>query len=304
MLSHTEQERYARQIILEGWGLDGQERLKEKTAFVAGAGGSGSVILTQLALLGIGKIKLCDFDTVAVSNLNRQFIHCTSDESRVGMPKVFSAKKTIGFINPYVEVEIFHKKITVDNIDEMVGDADIIFDSVDSFPVKFILSESAIRKSIPHLFYGMADINSFVGLFYPPYSPCFHCLFDAAKVGKLSYIERFFKKTATMSPPTPVCCSTLFSSAGFAMTEALKLMLNLGEPMYKKFFLFLQKGTENQFQAKGWQGVMFWASDHFKSQAIQQGIDLLNGRFARKFMFELAVERNNICPQCRQFYVK
>ena len=120
MLTDKEMIRYSRQILLEDWGTETQNKLKSKTVFVAGAGGSGSPIITQLALLGVGCIRICDYDEIELSNLNRQFIHCISGENRIGLNKATSAKMTIKNINPNIEVEIFLDKIDKDNVDKMI----------------------------------------------------------------------------------------------------------------------------------------------------------------------------------------
>jgi len=104
-LSRDEKTRYARQMLLHQWGVEGQEKLKSVTVFAAGAGGSGSPLIMQLALLGIGTIIVCDFDDVDLSNLNRQVLH---DESRIGLNKALSAKKTVEKINPRTRVAACH----------------------------------------------------------------------------------------------------------------------------------------------------------------------------------------------------
>jgi adenylyltransferase/sulfurtransferase len=111
MLTEDERTRYRRQLILHGWSEETQEKLKNTTVFVGGAGGSGSPILTQLALLGIGTIRICDFDTIELSNLNRQFIHCVSDKNKIGINKAQSAACTVKNINPHVNVEVFEERI-------------------------------------------------------------------------------------------------------------------------------------------------------------------------------------------------
>ncbi|UCH92445.1 MAG: ThiF family adenylyltransferase, partial [Candidatus Aminicenantes bacterium] len=117
-LSESEKTRYQRQLMLQDWGIGSQERLKSTAVFAAGAGGSGSALLQQLALIGIGTIIVCDHDEVELSNLNRQILH---DESRIGMNKALSAKKTLNKINPHVQVIAYPGKITRENITELAG---------------------------------------------------------------------------------------------------------------------------------------------------------------------------------------
>lgn len=300
MFSNEEMTRYKRQFIIDDWGIGGQQNLKDTTVFVAGAGGSGSPIITQLALLGVGCIRICDFDEVDLSNLNRQFLHCVSDETRIGVNKAVSAMQTVNNINPNVKVEIFTDRITEDNIDEMVGDAMILFDSVDKIDVKFILSKCAMRKKIPHLFYGMMDINAFACIFYPPKTPCFHCLFDFEKVQEIQSIEEELKTNAETATDTPVCCPPVLTSAGFIMTEAIKILLDLGEPAYNQFFLFLHKGIESG-KNSGYLGMRYWMSEYFYDLALEQGFDL-DDCWRNEYVEALKLSPDLNCKHCSELH--
>lgn len=295
MLSNEELLRYKRQLSIDGWGEKAQEKLKTTKVFVAGAGGSGSPIITQLALLGVGCIRICDFDDVELSNLNRQFLHCVSEDSRIGVNKAVSAKKTVMNINPNVKVEIFTDKINDENIDEMVGDSTILFDSVDKIDVKFMLSKCAIRKKIPHLFYGMMDINAFMCIFYPPKTPCFHCLFDFDKVQEINSISNELQPNLKAS--TPVCCPPVLTSAGFAVTESLKILLDLAEPAYNKFFFFLQKSSEKGGTVSGYQGMRYWMAKYFYDMALSQGFDL-DTLWRNNYVEEIELSPDSNCKHC------
>lgn len=297
MLTQEELTRYTRQIALEGWGVETQEKLKKMTVFVAGAGGSGSPIITQLALLGVGQIRICDFDVVDWSNLNRQFLHCVSNESRIGVNKAISAQKTVANINPFVEVEVFTTRITDDNIDEMIGDASIIFDSVDNITTKFVLSRAALRKNIPHLYYGMMDVNSFMCIFFPPQTPCFHCLHDNEKVLEMMSLAELTGGN-TKKGVTPVCCPPVFASAGFAVTEALKILLGIGEPAYNQYFLFLQKGNAQINESDGFLGMRFWITEFFETISAEQGFDW-DEAWRGNYVEVLELRRNPECIYCK-----
>jgi adenylyltransferase/sulfurtransferase len=297
ILTEEEKVRYQRQLLLQDWDIETQERLKGLTAFVGGAGGSGSPIITQLALLGMGCIRICDFDHVELANLNRQFLHCVSAESRIGLNKAISAQKTVKNINPNIKTVISTKKIDNSNVDEIVGDSDIIYDSVDRYESKFILSKCATRKGIPHLFYGMLDINSFFFTFNPPKTPCFHCLFDETKVDALDNITS--RIGAMKKSLTPVACPPVVLSTGFAVTESLKILLGIGEPAYNKFFLFLQKGNDKVAKGTGFLGMKFWMTDFFLRHSANYGFDWDVG-WQNKFIEEIDLVRNNACKQCSQ----
>jgi adenylyltransferase/sulfurtransferase len=295
MLTEEEKTRYRRQLLLHGWGEEAQEKLKSTTVFVGGAGGSGSPILTQLALLGIGKIRICDFDTVELSNLNRQFIHCVSDNNKIGVNKAESAACTVNNINPHVQVEIFKDRIDASNVDEIVGDASILFDSVDHIPSKFVLSASAVRKKIPHLFYGMMDVNAFFMGFNPPTGPCFHCLYNSEQVEALQSLSS--KINMMKKKETPVACPPLFVSTGFAVNEALKAIIGHGSPVFNTFYLFLQKGNEGIAESRGFAGMKFWITDHFNKISQEQDYDWEKG-WCNNVVEELKVTPDPNCPVC------
>ncbi len=145
-LSETELKRYTRQMMMEGWGEETQKKLKKSTVFIAGAGGLGSPVSIYLAVAGIGNIRICDFDSPDFSNLNRQILH---DHTRIGTNKAVSGKMTLERLNPEIVVTAFTDKIVEENVDRLVGDADIILDCMDNFPTRFLLNECAMRKKIP-----------------------------------------------------------------------------------------------------------------------------------------------------------
>jgi adenylyltransferase/sulfurtransferase len=176
-LSENELKRYHRQMMMDGWGEAGQAKLKGSTVFVAGAGGLGSPVSIYLAVAGVGTLRVCDFDSPELSNLNRQILH---DETRIGINKAVSAKQTLERINPDIRVTALTDKITEETVDALVGDAAIILDCMDNFPTRFILNECAHRKGIPLVhgsIWGMEGRLTFVRT---PETPCLRCLFPDA----------------------------------------------------------------------------------------------------------------------------
>ncbi len=167
-------ERYNRQILIDGWGEEGQEKLRDTEVFIAGVGGLGSPTSIYLAVAGVGKIRICDFDVVSPSNLNRQILHCNE---RIGMKKTVSAKKTLEILNPDIEIEEISERITKDNIDVLVGESHIIVDCMDNFETRFILNECAIRKRIPFVFASVWGMTGHLSFFYPKETPCLACVF-------------------------------------------------------------------------------------------------------------------------------
>jgi len=168
-------ERYSRHIILPEVGGKGQARLLKSKVFVLGAGGLGSPSLLYLAAAGVGTIGIADGDSVDMSNLQRQIIH---NNERVGIPKVLSAKETINKLNPDVNVEPFHGRLTVDNIREIIRDYDVVLDGSDNFPTRFLMNDAAFFEQKPLVSGSMFRFDGQVSVFHPRKGfPCYRCLY-------------------------------------------------------------------------------------------------------------------------------
>jgi adenylyltransferase/sulfurtransferase len=173
-LTTDELGRYGRQMLLDHWGEGGQRRLKTSTVFIAGAGGLGSPAAIYLAVAGVGRIRICDMDSLEPTNLNRQILH---DHTRVGLNKSVSARQTLALTNPHVEVTALSETITADNVDHLVGDADIILDCLDNFATRYVLNDAAARLRIPLVYGSVWGIEGRLSFFQPPETPCLRCLF-------------------------------------------------------------------------------------------------------------------------------
>jgi adenylyltransferase/sulfurtransferase len=175
--SEDELKRYIRQMLIDGWGETAQENLKNATAFIAGAGGLGSPVAIYLAVAGIGHIKICDFDSVDLTNLNRQILH---DHTRMGINKAVSGKYTIERMNPHVKVTALPEMIVAENVDDLIGDADIVIDCMDNFPTRYLLNESALRKGIPLVYGSIRGMDGMLSFIQSPETYCLQCLFPEA----------------------------------------------------------------------------------------------------------------------------
>jgi len=176
-LTNDELKRYHRQMLMEVWGAKTQVRLKEATVFIAGAGGLGSPTAIYLATAGVGNLRICDFDSLDLTNLNRQILH---DESRVGLNKAVSAEMTLAKTNPHIKITALTEKITRDNVDRLVDDAAIIADCLDNFETRYILNECAIRKKIPLVYGSIWGLDGRLSFIQVPETPCFQCIFSEA----------------------------------------------------------------------------------------------------------------------------
>ncbi len=173
MLTDEELKRYHRQMLMDGWGQTTQEKLKNSTVFIAGAGGLGSPVSFYLAAAGIGHLLICDFDAPEMSNLNRQILH---DHTRIGTNKAVSARMTLEKLNPHVKVTAITDKIVPENVDALVNDADIIVDCMDNFPTRFLLNQCAMRKKIPLVYGSIWGMDGRLSFIKSPETPCLNCI--------------------------------------------------------------------------------------------------------------------------------
>jgi len=174
---NTMNNRYHRQMSMDGWGAETQERLAAGRVFVAGMGGLGCPVAMNLVLAGVGHIRICDSDTVEITNLNRQFLYA---QTSLGKPKASSALESLASMNPHVEIVPVQGEINRGNVDELVADVDIIVDCLDNFPARHVLSQCAVRKGIPLVHGAVWGMEGRICVFHPPETPCLECIFPHA----------------------------------------------------------------------------------------------------------------------------
>lgn len=219
--------RYQRQMLIDGWGEKGQKKLKNATVFIAGAGGLGSPVSIYLAVAGVGKIIICDFDNVEITNLNRQILH---SHTRIGINKAISAKITLIGINPDVEVVPVTEKITTENAFELIGEAQIILDCMDNLETRYILNEVAVKKGIPLVFGAIHGVRGMLSFIQPPETPCLRCIFPEAPP------EETF----------PVLGATPGVIGAFQSLEAIKYLVGVGKNLKNK--LLVWDGMSGEFK--------------------------------------------------------
>jgi molybdopterin/thiamine biosynthesis adenylyltransferase len=177
LLTDQDRQRYQRQMMMAGWGEEGQEKLKAAHVFVAGAGGLGSPASIYLAVAGVGRITICDFDSPDLSNLNRQILH---NDARIGVNKAVSAEMTLRALNPSIEVAATTTRIEAENVDELVGEAQLIMDCMDNFPTRYLLNACALRKGIPFVHGSVWGLEGKLTFIQAPETACLQCIFPAA----------------------------------------------------------------------------------------------------------------------------
>ena len=173
-LDDTAREIYSRQLLMKQIGEDGQRRLAEASALVVGCGGLGAPALYYLAGMGIGRLGLCDGDTVSLSNLNRQLLFTMDD---LGKPKASAASKRLLALNPQLKVEVYDGFLDERLAESIVPDYDIVLDCLDNFKTRFILNDACILAGKPLVHAGLEGFYGQLMTVVPGAGPCLRCLF-------------------------------------------------------------------------------------------------------------------------------
>ncbi|MCX7678564.1 MAG: HesA/MoeB/ThiF family protein [Spirochaetes bacterium] len=218
-LTEIEKLRYERQMMIKGWGEDGQRKLKQAKVFVAGAGGLGSSLLYYLTAAGIGTIRVCDFDRVELSNLNRQILHYAE---RIGMNKAESAKRTLQNINEHVHIEIVKEKIQKNNAKRLIGDSALIIDCLDNFDTRHVLNRIAVEMNKPYVHAGIEGFRGQVTFIHHPQTACLAC-FIPLKVKKVKF---------------PVVGTTPGIMGTLQAMETIKYITGIGELLKNRLLVF------------------------------------------------------------------
>jgi molybdopterin/thiamine biosynthesis adenylyltransferase len=211
MLTDKELQRYDRQIMIYGFGREGQEKLKKTKAFIAGVGGLGSPVSIYLAAAGVGTLRIADHDVVDLSNLNRQIVHW---EENIGKKKVESAHTKLKKFNSSIEIEPIPDTITEANVSQLVGDSDVIVDAMDNLPTRYLLNKTAIEKGIPFFHGAVYGFEGRVMTVLPGKTACLNCLYHGATVPKVKF---------------PVIGVTPAVIGCIQATEVIKYIVGLGE---------------------------------------------------------------------------
>ena len=224
-LSREEILRYSRHLLMPEVGLEGQRKLKAASVLVIGTGGLGSPTALYLAAAGVGVIGLVDYDVVDTSNLQRQVIHGTAS---VGMLKVESARQRMLDLNPDIEVKVYNEPFTSQNALEIARDYDLIIDGTDNFPTRYLTNDLCVLLGKPNVYGSIYRFDGQVSVFDARHGPCYRCLFpeppppglvpSCAEGGVLGIL--------------PGTIGTLQA------TEALKLILGMGQPLIGKLLLY------------------------------------------------------------------
>jgi molybdopterin/thiamine biosynthesis adenylyltransferase/rhodanese-related sulfurtransferase len=183
-LTPSQLDRYSRNMLLEEVGSEGQAKLLSARVLLVGAGGLGSPASLYLAAAGVGTMGIADFDTVELSNLNRQVVHGTAD---VGRLKTESAKDAIHRLNPEVKVITYEERLISRTILDVIKDYDVVMDATDNINSKFLLNDACYFAGKPYVFGGAVRFVGQASVFHPKEGgPCLRCLFPKPPEQSLS----------------------------------------------------------------------------------------------------------------------
>ncbi len=217
-------ERYSRHILMPEVGEEGQVKLLDSKVFLVGAGGLGSPTAYYLAAAGVGTLGIVDNDVVDRSNLQRQILH---NESRIGEPKVESAKQTLKALNPDINVVTYRERLSRDNVMELIKDYDVIVNGCDNFPTRYLINDACVFLKKPLVDGSIFRFEGQVNVIKPFEGPCYRCLYP--------------------EPPPPEMAPSCQEAGVFGVLpgiigciqgiEVLKLLLGKGDPLVNRLLI-------------------------------------------------------------------
>ncbi|MBV6287517.1 molybdopterin-synthase adenylyltransferase MoeB [Pseudomonas aegrilactucae] len=224
MLTDEELLRYSRQILLAQVDIDGQLRLKQSRALIVGLGGLGSPVALYLAAAGVGELHLADFDSVELTNLQRQIMH---DSASVGRGKVDSALARLGALNPRVALVAHRQALDEDSLAAAVAAVDLVLDCSDNFATREAVNAACVAAGKPLVSGAAIRLEGQLSVFDPrdPFSPCYHCLYGHGSEAELSCSE-----AGVLGPLVGLVGS-------LQALEALKLLAGFGQPLVGRLLL-------------------------------------------------------------------
>ena len=223
-LSDQEMLRYNRQIILRGFDFDGQEALKEARVLVVGLGGLGCASSQYLASAGVGHLTLLDFDTVSLSNLQRQTLH---SDATLDQPKVVSAQAALSRINPHVTITPVNALLDETALRALIAEHDLVLDCTDNVAIRNQLNAGCFAAKVPLISGAAIRMEGQVTVFtYKEGEPCYRCL------------SRLFGENALTCVEAGVMAPLIGVIGSLQAMEAIKLLARYGQPASGKIVMY------------------------------------------------------------------
>ncbi|WP_411955206.1 thiazole biosynthesis adenylyltransferase ThiF [Alkalibacillus sp. S2W] len=218
-------ERYSRQILFEGIGEEGQRKLQTKHVLIVGAGALGTGNAEVLTRSGVGRITIVDRDYVERSNLQRQQLY-TEHDAIDRTPKAVAAQKRLREINPNVEVNGKIVDVTVEEIEQLISDVDLVIDATDNFDIRFLINDSAQKYRIPWIYGGCVSSYGLSFTIIPGETPCLNCLLETIPLGGATC-----DTVGVISP-------TVQMVVAYQTVEAMKILVEDFESVRRKLVSF------------------------------------------------------------------
>jgi molybdopterin/thiamine biosynthesis adenylyltransferase len=221
-LSDAEKERYRRQLMLEGFLEEHQERLKGSTALIAGVGGLGGTASIYLAVAGIGRMVLAHYGNLTLSNMNRQIL---MRHDKIGKSRVSQAMETIAGINPDVEIEAYDERTSENNVGNLLKGVHIALSARPNFGERRTLNKACVKRGIPVIEGAMNGMEGYLFNTVPGNSPCLECIYpeDDPQWQELGF---------------PVLGAVSGMLGCMMAIEAIKLLTGFGKPMASQMLVF------------------------------------------------------------------
>ena len=216
--------RYSRQIMLPQVDVQGQQKLLGARALIIGLGGLGSPAAMYLAAAGVGRLAINDFDSVDLSNLQRQILH---DTGHLGFSKVESARQTLLRMNPEIHIETLGHKLEGEALAREIRASDVVLDCTDNFAARFAVNAACVKSRTPLVSGAVIRFEGQIAVFTPGFddSPCYNCLYPDQ--GEL---ENSCARNGVIAPLPGIIGS-------MQALEAIKLILGIGEPLRGRLLL-------------------------------------------------------------------
>ncbi|MCL1079859.1 molybdopterin-synthase adenylyltransferase MoeB [Parashewanella spongiae] len=224
ILTDIELTRYSRQISIKAIDIEGQEKIKQARVLILGVGGLGCSASQYLAVAGVGHITIVDFDTVELSNLQRQVLHHDKD---IGKAKVESAFEALKQLNPNISIKSINQKLSNEQLSELVSDHQLVIDCSDNIAVRQQLNLSCYQHKVPLVSAAAIRMEGLVTVFgYRSGSPCYQCFSLLFGEQQLSCVE-----SGILAPVIGVIGS-------LQAVEAIKMICGIGTPLIGRVLMF------------------------------------------------------------------
>lgn len=223
-LSDEEMLRYNRQIVLRGFDFDGQEALKAARVLVVGLGGLGCAAAPYLASAGVGHLTLLDFDTVSLSNLQRQVLH---RDATLGQAKVLSAQSALAAINPHCNIEAIDAQLERAALSALIARHDAVLDCTDNVTTREAINALCYRHRVPLISAAAIRMEGQLSVFtWQPGEPCYRC------------ISRLFGEQALSCVEAGVMAPLVGVMGTLQAMEAVKVLTTFGQPARGRLLMY------------------------------------------------------------------